>query len=137
MVALFPTETAWCHIKIPHVTIIYLEDVDSLESDVFYEISKKVSDLALVTKVFSEKVTGIEVFGEDERVEVLRLNKGPRLLEFKNLLTIWDFGSFPDFKPHATIGPIGSSDQNPPLILTFDRIAIGWGDDYFVFRFIS
>lgn len=138
MVALLPVEASWCKIDIPHVTIIYLEDVDNLEKGAFYEISKKVSSIALATSIFSEKVIGVKIFGEEEKVDVLELQKGRQLLEFKELLDRWDSGTFPEFRPHATIGKMGSTEPlSIPLILTFDRIAIGWGDDYFVFRFKS
>ena len=140
MVALIPNEVDWCKIDFPHVTLIYGGKTIDSKNYLFNELAKEVSSLAMITNSFWAKVSGIEVFGEEEKVDVLRLDSSPELLSMRNLLEDWDTGEFPIYKPHATIGPVGSSNggwnsqSTPmPMMLYLNRIAVCWGENCLLF----
>jgi len=135
-VALLPTESLWCKQPFPHTTIISAGDTSELRASVFNTLAKSVASIAMVTNPISLKVLGIEVFGEEEKVDVLRLDISPELLAVRSFLENWDTGEFPVFKPHATIGPVGSAmfpSESMPLFLTFDRIVVCWGEQKIAF----
>lgn len=133
MVALLPQTDEWCKVDPAHTTLIYLGKVKDLDPIVKQTLTKLISSIAIVTNPFPVKITGQEVFGTDEKVEVFRLVITPELSSLRNLLETWDDSEFPIFKPHATIGPEGTTVQDPPLFLMFDRIMLGWGEERITF----
>lgn len=139
MVALIPNDDSWCKIDFPHVTLVCVGKTEDLKPGLFNELAKTVSSLSMLTSPFYLKVSGVEVFGDDEKVDVLRLIPNPELVAMREFLKGWDNGDFPDYKPHATIGPEGSvtnwnSQSTPmPIALYFDRIVVCWGDDRLTF----
>lgn len=140
MVALIPTETGWCKIDFPHVTLVYGGKVADAKSFWFNEMAKAVSSLSMIAQPIFLKVTGLDTMGNGEQVDVLRLESTPELLAMRSFVQQWDSGEFPDYLPHATIGPVGTGPStmmdtmNPmPIALYFDRIAVCWGDTKLTF----
>jgi len=132
MVALLPTTTDWCRIELPHTTVVYAGETKKVKISGFNELAKRASSVSLIARPLLVKVTGLEVFGDDEPVDVLRLESTPELLAIREMFASWDDSEFP-FRPHATIGPTGHTNTNVPLVLFFDRITVGWGEEYITF----
>lgn len=139
-VVLLPTTDEWCKQEFPHVTLVYLGDNVTGKTSVFNEVLKVTYRVAMLTNPLWVKVSGIETMGEDDKVDVLRLSSSPELLAIRGFFEGWDDGGYPEFKPHATIGPMGSyspewnSQSVPmPMYLTFDRICVWWGDEKTIF----
>lgn len=129
MVALLPTTSDWCRIKLPHMTLVYVGKIAELSPTVHNDLAKDALDLGLMCTVFSLKVVGVDVFGggEDDLVEVLKFEMSPQLQAMRSYLEKWDVSEWP-FNPHATIGPVGLPAQDIPMYLTFDRMLVAWGD---------
>lgn len=134
MVALLPTTDWWCNIEIPHTTLVYVGKISSLPEGLHEELIKVSANLALLSPIINLKVSGIQTYGDDEPVHVLTLIKSPEIVAMRSFLDDWDNGEFPDFSPHATIGPVGSLQQDPPIMLSFNRILVSWGEDNQTFR---
>ena len=134
-VVLLPTTDDWCKQDFPHTTLVYLGDSVNLKSFQLSEILKVAYRVSLIVDPLWLKVFGVELFGENKEVDVLRLVSTPQLLAVRGFFEEWDDGSFPDFKPHATIGPAFSRDENIPMALLFDRICVWWGDEKTIFWF--
>ena len=143
-VVLLPTTDEWCKQGFPHMTLVYVGDNVTSKSSVFNELLKVTYRVAMLTNPLAIKVSGVEVFGEEEKVDVLRMNTSPELLSVRGFFEAWDDGSYEDYKPHATIGPVGSWNPNlsggwdnpsthAPMYLVFDRICIWWGDEKTIF----
>jgi 2'-5' RNA ligase len=133
MVALLPMTDEWCKIDPPHTTLVYLGKISDLKEELLIELVKSASSLAMISNPVHLKVSGVEVFGEEEKVDVLRLVPNPELLSMRTFLEDWDTGEFPVYKPHATIGPAGGFYTDLPIVLTFDRILVSWGDTRITF----
>jgi 2'-5' RNA ligase len=69
-----------------------------------------------------------DVFGTNDLVDVMKLELTPELRAMRSQLEQWNGSEHTDYKPHATIGPVGSPIENLPSRLTFDRIVFKWGD---------
>lgn len=129
MVALSPVSTSWCRIEPPHVTLVYAGDLNDLPVTAFNDLAKGASALASLTRPIALDVTGVEVFGDEDKVDVLKLRPTPELLAMRHALSSWDVSEH-DYSPHATIGPVGSRTLVPiPDRLLFDRICVWWGDE--------
>jgi 2'-5' RNA ligase len=115
----------------------------------FNAMAKDAISAARLTGSFNLSVTGVEEWGESEKVDVLTLYPTPQLLLAHKIVEQWDSGDFPEYKPHVTIGPAGSAAaivDNPPLYsegyrrqalptrLYFNRIAACWGDKRLIFN---
>lgn len=133
MVALLPMTSEWCQIELPHTTLVYLGKISKLEPAIKNELAKTASNLSILSNPIHLKVSGVEQFGNVEPVDVLRLVPNSELLALRSFLEDWDNGEFPDYKPHATIGPAGGFYQDPPMMLSFDRILVMWGDERLTF----
>lgn len=133
MIALLPITDDWCRIDFPHMTLVYAGLVDELKQTDFNALAKDASDLALLSRPLTIRVIGVEVFGDTEKVNVLRLQPVPELWAMRRVVEKWNASQFP-FKPHATIGPAVDFPQNVPPALAFDRVCVGWGDEKLVFR---
>lgn len=137
MVALLPIETEWARQPLPHMTVIYIEDVRLLTPSSVNELAKDILIMAQHFPQQTVKVLGVETFGDDEPVDVLRLAPTPTISAMNKLLREWDDSKYPEYKPHATIGPVGSLDAEPPLTLTFDKIMLALGEQNFVFDLVK
>jgi 2'-5' RNA ligase len=132
MIALLPITTDWCSIDLPHLTLVYAGETKDLKPTMFNEMAKDASMLAVLSRPITLKVMGVEVFGDEEKVDVLRLQPSPELWSMRRVVEHWNASEFP-FNPHATIGPAGMSSIDYPRYLAFNRILVGWGEEQLVF----
>lgn len=134
MVALLPIGDSWCRIDLPHLTLVYAGEKKDLPPTAFNELAKDASMLAALTRPITLFVTGVEVFGDEDKVDVLRFRPSTELLAMRHALEGWNKSEYP-FRPHATMGPIGTRTTVPmiPEQLTFDRIMVGWGEECLTF----
>lgn len=137
MVALLPFDNQLPEVESPHLTIVYCGEVPELTDQTLIFLNKIASSLAILSKPISLKSTGVEVFGEEEKVNVIRLISNPQLLAIRSFFEDWDNNEFPVYKPHVTIGPVGEKLYRIPMILKFDRILVSWGEQRFIYTFIS
>jgi 2'-5' RNA ligase len=137
MVAVLPQTADWCKLELPHTTIVYGGEVSSSRPTMFNELAKLASTVAESTSEFLAKVTGVETFGDEEKVSVLVLERTEELLRLRRRFEKWDDSDFSTYKPHATIGPEGTVINPVPMYLVFDRLAVVWGDQILSFRLKS
>jgi hypothetical protein len=142
------------------MTLAYAGPIADLKESDLNAMTKDAISAARVTGTFSLNVTSVDRLGEGEdEVDVLMLHATPQLLVARNIVSKWDRSGFPDYKPHATIGPVGSAfadkvgyidDSNYdspygevnryrlgdafPDKLYFNRIVVTWGDKKIVFN---
>jgi len=148
LIAFLPTDGSWCKQDFPHMTLVHAGSIADRSEEDFNQMAKDAISAARLMGSFNLWVTGVEEFGKEERVDVLTLYPTPQLLVARKLVEKWDTGEFPDYKPHATIGPAGSAAGivNPapvyamdyrrqalPTRLYFSRIAACWGDKRLIF----
>jgi 2'-5' RNA ligase len=134
MIALLPTSTDWCKIDLPHLTVVYIGEITDRKPTEFNELAKDASSIAVLAKPLTLNVIGLDVFGDEERVDVLRLHASSELLAMREMAKSWDDSSWPDFKPHVTVGPQGSFSGEVPKFLHFDRLLVAWGEDSLTFK---
>lgn len=134
MIALIPTTSDWCKIDLPHMTLVYAGLIADRNQGDFNAMAKDAASIAMLARPISLKVIGVEVFGTDEKVDALRLHQDDTLRAMRNFVESWN-ASEHSFNPHVTVGPVGSASALPPMYLTFDRIMVGWGDEYLTFLF--
>lgn len=132
MLAFLPTYTEWCNIDLPHMTLVYAGTKQDLQPGDFNSLAKDAASLAMLTRPFSLRVKGIEIFGEGEQVKVLKLQPTTELLAMRRFVESWNKSQH-DFNPHATIGPYASVVDVVPRILAFDRLMVAWGTDQITF----
>lgn len=132
MIALLPITNDWCQIECPHMTLVYAGETKDLQEGAFNELAKDACSLAMLSNYLYLRVMGIEVFGDEEKVDVLRILPSPELLAMRRAVESWNASAHP-FRPHATIGPAGSFVGELPRHLVFDRIMVGWGDEQLTF----
>lgn len=132
MIALLPITTDWCRIELPHLTLVYAGETKDLKLTTFNELAKDASMLAVLSRPITLKVMGVEVFGDEEKVDVLRLQPSPELWSMRRAVEHWNASEFP-FNPHSTIGPAGMSSTDYPRYLAFNRILVGWGEEKLIF----
>lgn len=128
MVALFPTTEYWCTQELPHLTLVYAGKIQDVPSTVKNDLAKEVISIAFDFGPVSVPVTGVEIFGDDEPVDVLRLELTDELKAMRSRLEYWNLSQYKEFKPHSTIGEVGSYSGTIPPKLLFDRIGLVWGD---------
>ena len=134
MVALLPRNSEWCRIDLPHLTLVYAGEKKDLPQSAFNELAKDACTIAMLTPIVNVRVLGPEVFGDTEKVDVLRLEPSSELLAMRKIVENWNASEYP-FRPHVTIGPTGGGvPADYPRILTFDRVMVGWGNERLTFR---
>ena len=127
MVALLPTTDYWCRIELPHVTLVYAGEIPDLSDSIRNELAKETISIAIDFQPFTVDVLTTEVFGEEEKFNVLILETTTELKKMRERLAYWNKSEHKTFRPHATIGPVDSPIETPPARLTFDRILFRWG----------
>lgn len=148
MIALLPQSCEWCKIEPAHMTIVSLGEIENLKPSVFNDIAKDAASVGMLSNTIMAKVMGVEVFGDEEKVDVLRIESTPEIQAIRRMLEPWDTSEFP-FRPHVTIGPEGTaknwswnqmgettwnSQSTPmPMYLVFDKIMVRWGEDAMTF----
>lgn len=135
MVAFLPTSAEWCKIDLPHMTLVYAGTIDKLSPSDYNALAKDAATIGLLFRPFSLQVMQLEVFGTDEKVDVLRFRPTPELLSARRLVEKWN-ASEHSFRPHSTIGPAQpfSDARDFPRIVGFDRVMVGWGDESLTFN---
>lgn len=132
MIALLPIVSNWCHIDLPHMTLVYAGEINKLSPTAFNTLAKDASSLSMISNSLMLKVLGIEIFGDQDKVDVLRFQPSAELLAMRRFVEKWNASDFP-FNPHATIGPTGVYSETPPNYVAFDRIMVSWGNDNLTF----
>lgn len=127
MIALLPVTSEWCYIDLPHMTLVYAGEINDLNPSDYNDLGKDVLDISREYPPLSLDVVGIDVFGDEEPVDVLLLEQSQQLMEMRSKVGKWN-ASEHEFNPHATVGPVGSLQGNIPNALIFDRVLLGWGD---------
>lgn len=121
----------------PHCTIMFLGNADELRVSPAYIISAMLDLLDAPGEV---AVQGPEVFGSDEKVWVAVLE--PEALsslqasiqEALKEIGVENKSSFPDYRPHVTLGP-AVDESNPPAVpstVVLGEPQVWLGDDRFV-----
>lgn len=150
IIAYIPIDGSWCKHDFPHMTLVHAGLIADLNESDFNAMAKDAISAARITGTFGLSVTGVEQLGEGiDQVDVLMLYPTPQLLLARSIVQKWDNGKFPDFLPHATIGPVGSAittadpapqfsqsymRQSLPTKLVFNRIVTCWGDKRIFFN---
>jgi 2'-5' RNA ligase len=132
MIALLPITSDWCHIDLPHLTLVYVGATKELKPTVFNELAKDAASIAMLSNTIMLKVLKTEIFGDEDKVDALRLQPSPELLAMRRTVERWN-GSEHPFNPHVTIGPTGSFISPAPSYLAFNRIMVGWGKESLTF----
>lgn len=134
MLALLPTNGEWCKQPLPHMTLVYAGTIDDVSYTAFGDLCKDaLTVVRLLRRPLLLDVTGVEVFGDEQKVDVLRLGPTPDLLTARKIVEYWNASQHP-FSPHATVGPEGSVDGEIPTKLYFDRLYASWGPRNLTFR---
>jgi 2'-5' RNA ligase len=150
LIAYIPVDGSWCKQDFPHMTLVYAGLIVDRSETEFNALAKDAISAARVTGTFNLNVTSVDQMGEGiDKVDVLTLYPTPQLLLARNIVEKWDTGEFPNFIPHATIGPVGSAmtiadpapqysqsymRQSLPTKIFFNRIAACWGDKRLIFN---
>lgn len=135
MIALLPISSDWSTIKVPHMTLVYAGEVEDLQPGVQNELAKDACSLSMLSAPVSLRVDGVKVFGDDDdAVDVFTLVPNDEVRAMRRFVERWNKSEH-DFNPHVTIGRAGTFvTQEQPRYITFDRITVGWGEDYLTFR---
>jgi 2'-5' RNA ligase len=128
MIALLPTFSEWCNIELPHMTLVYAGVKQDLQPGDFNSLAKDAASIAMLSSKLVLKVIGVDIFGDEEKVNVLRFQPRPELLAMRRVVERWNASQHP-FNPHATIGPVNEPVPPVPSMVVFDRIMVGWGDE--------
>ena len=132
MIALLPISSEWCHIDLPHLTLVYAGLKKDLKLTAFNELAKDAAMLATLTNPINLKVINKEQFGDLEKVDVFRLQASSEILAMRRTVESWNTSDYP-FNPHVTIGPIGTFVEMAPMYISFDRIMVAWGNEHLTF----
>lgn len=134
MIGLLPIISDWSQLEVPHMTLVYAGEVKDLPATAFNELAKDAASLAQLSRPITLKVKGPEVFGTppDPKVDVLLLQPSTELWAMRRTLEKWNASQHP-FVPHVTVGPQGSIIMNRPDYIAFDKVCVGWGNEYLTF----
>lgn len=132
MIALLPMTDDWCKIDLPHMTLVYAGLKSDLQPNAFNELAKDAASIAMLSRNITLRVTGVEVFGDVEKVDVLRLQPTSELLAMRRMVEDWN-ASKHDFNPHCTIGPQGTYLPDVPRYIAFNRVYVGYGNENLTF----
>lgn len=134
MIAYLPTDGGWCKQPLPHLTLVYAGTVQDHDYSDFNALAKDAITVANSTGGFTLDVTGVEVYGDEEKVDVLTLSSTPELIRARQIVEHWNASEHKEFKPHATVGPVGSARGVLPTQLYFDRVMVAFGNEEMIFR---
>lgn len=132
--ASFPGSDA---IEDAHCTVLYMGDDVDLELDPTLVLSALYPYLDAPGVV---EVTGVEIFGEDEKVWVATLATNrldPLRSDIKEVvhsqLNVSDASSFPTYRPHVTLGPVTDEDNPPaaPTEVTLGSLELWLGYEHY------
>src|SRR5665811_176135 len=128
MIALLPRSSEWCHIDLPHLTLVYGGLMKDLGPSAFNELAKDAAMLAMISSPVVLRVTGRKRFGPSMDTDVFTLQPTPELLALRRAVESWNASDFA-FNPHVTIGLPGTFVPDIPTYISFDRIMVGWGTE--------
>lgn len=132
MIALLPTNSDWCKIELPHLTLVYAGVKDDLKPTQFNDLAKDTAMLAALSSGIGLRVVAREPFGDTNEVDAYRLQPTTELWAMRRAVEKWNASQHP-FNPHVTIGPTGTFVESPPSAIYFDRLYLGWGDESLTF----
>lgn len=127
MIALLPTTSEWCHIDLPHMTLVYVGEIPNLPQTTHNELAKVALTIAMACHKLILEVLHTDVLGDEDLVDVLLLRLSPELMAMRYMVQSWNASKYP-FNPHVTVGPVGSIDI-VPVSITFDQIMVCWGEN--------
>lgn len=133
MIAFLPTTTEWCLQDLPHMTLVYAGSKSDLNPGAFNILAKDAAMIAALMPKFVLSVAGVDVFGDEEKVNVFRFHPKPELSACRRMVEHWNRSQHP-FNPHATIGPMHEDIPLRPTYIGFDRVMVGWGDEHLEFN---
>lgn len=133
MIALLPITTEWCKIDLPHLTLVYAGAIADMNPTDFNELAKDASSIAMLSGSIQLRSLGVEVFGDTDKVNVLKFQPSSELWAMRRAVESWDTGEFPIFKPHCTVGPVGAPVEFTPSAVAFDRIMAAFGGETLTF----
>lgn len=123
--------------KDPHITVVVFKDINNPDlgytrEDVIEAVRESVWNVYLWCKV-----EGIEWFGSEQDVPVLRVHHDYLPVFYKSLTGILDARgiaydkTFPDYKPHVTIPDLAALDKVYPDKLLAGPVEVWWGDVHY------
>lgn len=133
MLAFVPTDGEWCKQPDPHMTLVYCGSIEEVPFEKFNDLAKDAITLARTMRPFTLDVLGVDVFGDEEKVDVLRLESTSMVQMARSFVEKWNASQHP-FNPHATVGPQGSAEGLLPTKLYFEEIQAVWGNRELRFR---
>jgi len=135
MIAFLPTNAEWCSMELPHMTLVYAGTTDKRTPSDFSALAKDASTVAMLFRPFVLPVMDLAVFGEEDKVDVLRFRLTPELLAARRIVEKWNMSQH-SFRPHATIGPAQThvDVRDFPRMVRFDRLMVGWGNEHLTFN---
>lgn len=134
MIALLPTDSEWCKILLPHMTLVYAGELKDLKPPDQNEMAKDAATIAAMSRPITLRVLGTDVFGDEDPVDVLSFIPTPEVQAMRRVVERWNKSEHP-FRPHATIGPAGTALSVPiPTYVRFDRVIMSWGNDHMSFN---
>lgn len=132
MIALLPTNSDWCKIPLPHLTLVYAGVKSDLPPTAFNDLAKDAAMLAALSTGIGLRVVAKETFGSNGEVDAFRLQPTTELWAMRRAVERWNQSEHP-FNPHVTIGPTGTFVEVVPNAIYFDRLYVGWGDESLTF----
>lgn len=133
MIALLPSASSWFQVKLPHLTLAYLGEIDRLSPSVRNEATKAILTIGHSFPPVTVPLVARELLGPEAPVDALVFQPNDALLEIRKRVEEWNVSDYV-FKPHVTIGDQGVSIVDAPEFLTFNRILLSWGDDNVSFK---
>jgi 2'-5' RNA ligase len=133
MIALLPTDSSWCNIDLPHLTLVYAGLIADLSPTDFSDLAKDAAMLAMLSWPFGLFVQAQQLFGPNQDTNVFTLKPTPELWAMRRAVEKWNASQFP-FTPHVTIGPAGSVPAVVPQIIRFNQLMLAWGDEQLTFN---
>lgn len=133
MIALLPINSDWCKQELPHLTLVYAGKIQDFRPNAFNDLAKDTAALAMMCKTITLRAMGLDVFGDEKKVDVIRLRNTPELMAMRRPVEIWNASEYP-FNPHVTIGPVGELLEGYPGYIAFDRIMVTFGSESMTFR---
>lgn len=134
MIALLPINASWSNVELPHLTLVYAGLVQDLRPNAFNEMAKDATSLSMMSNVITLRVMGLDIFGDEEKVDVLRLRNTPELMAMRHVVERWNASEHP-FNPHVTIGPAGELPPGEmPAYVAFNRVIVSYGPENLTFN---
>lgn len=129
MVALLPKGETGSKLELPHLTVIYGGEIPEMTARETFDLIGTFISVMDGTPIPPLKVTGLEIFGDDEKVEVLTFASNPELDRLRTIFEPHHKSQYKEFKPHLTMGPVGSvRNKNLPDTVEFNRLILAFGD---------